>query len=170
MSSAAEPAAPSPATAWRRRAVALAFCALLMFFGLNPGAAFIALLVAPLLAVWLALRLLSALRGKARWRDIAIDAAAVAATVALLFAAQAVFERLARRAADEARRAVLAYRSTHRAWPLALVDAGVDDAARLKRWRVRYLGEGAFVYSSTFDPFDRWYRGADDVDWSFRPD
>ena len=170
MSSVAEVEGRWSEAAWRRHATAGFYCVALLVTGLNPGGAFLALLSVPLLAAWFAFQVVLVLLRRSRWRYLAVNVLAVAATVLFLFAVHAVYERLARSAADEARQAVLGFHSRNGAWPRAVAEAGFDDAGRLKRWHVHYLGEGKFIYSSTFDIFDRWYRGPDDTEWAFQAD
>jgi hypothetical protein len=170
VSSAAEVEGRWSEAPWRRHATALSLCAVLLLTGLRPGTGFLALLLAPLIALWFLVQIIQALRRRWPWRNAAVNAAAIAATALVLVAAHAVFEQWARQAADEARQAVLDYHATHGAWPRTLAETGHDDPDRDKTWRVTYLTEGKFAYSSTLDPFDRWYRGPDDVDWTFRPD
>ena len=145
-------------------------CAIVLLSGLAPGIGFFALLTILFVAPWLLVQLVLAALRPRRWRDLGTKVAALAATAAVLAAAHAIYAQRAHAAADEARQAVLDFHATHAAWPRTLEEAGLHDADRMRRWRVRYLGDGNLMYSSTFDMFDRWYRAPGDAQWIFHPD
>ena len=145
-------------------------CIIVLLGGVVPGASFFAALAAPFVALWLIVQLVIAARRRNRWRYLGTKVVAMAAVVALLFLLQAIYRPLARQAADDAFQATQAWHDAHGAWPRTLEEAGIGDAARLKRWRVHYLGEGRVMYPSTFNAFDRWYRAPGESDWTFSVD
>lgn len=146
-------------------------CAVVLLAGIVPGVAFMALLTAPFVALWLLVQPDATALKTRHWRYLATKIAALAATVGVLCASQAVYAPLARHAADDARQAVVDYHAAHGAWPRTLAEAGFHDEARLRRWHVVYFQQdGDFMYLSTFNGFDRWWRRHDDADWVFQPD
>ena len=146
-------------------------CAVVLLSGIVPGAAFMVLLTVPFVAPWLVYVLVSVARRPSRWQYQGIKAASLTATVSLLFVAQAIYAPLARQAADDARQGVLHFHAVHGTWPRNLEEAGLSDATRFHRWNVVYFADdGNVMYLSTFNGFDRWWRGPDDVSWNFMPD
>ena len=107
-----------------------------------------------------------------RRRVFAVKVAAVVATATMLWIVHAAYSSAARQAANEAREAVLRYHAVHDVWPPSLEAAGFSDLDRVHRWRIHYDGafDGAVMYQSSFNAFDKWWRKPGEADWVFLPD
>jgi hypothetical protein len=146
-------------------------CALTLLCLLQPGSAFMALLMIPFVAAWFPYQLAKACTRPARWRTFGTKVALLAATAVIFVAVQAACARTAREAAEQVRQAVTHYRSEHGAWPPSLKAAGVVDMAPVHRWRIDYKpDDGTVFYRSVFNTLDIWHYGPTDKDWVFKRD
>ena len=159
-----------PRRAWQVDTLLL--CAAALILGWQPGTGFMALLTLFAVAPWLLYQGAMAAWRPARRRAFRIKLAAIAATAGTLWILHAAYASAARQTADEARDAVMHYHATHGTWPANLEAAGFHDLARVRHWRIHYadIFDGAVMYQSSFNAFDKWWRRPDEADWVFFPD
>ena len=160
---------PSPFGEYAPTAAALLYALACTPYGMK----FMLLLFVPVLGVWFAHMAGLARRHPARRPAQAVKLGIIACTALALVLLQGFQARQSRAGAERVVQAVANYRQQHGAWPDRLGQAGVDDQAMRRQWKLYYFGgngRATVFYASAFCFFDIWAYDLGKPGWSLHPD
>lgn len=149
------------------------FALLVLSFCLQKHGGLMALLAAPVAALWLLVGAVIAIRRPARRRPLAVKTIALAAMFVAIAIVHAHYATAARAMGQQVADGVLAFEARSGHYPAHLAEIGLDDRALAKDWMLHYAffaDRPSLFYGATFIVFDTYEFDFDTRTWAYRAD